>query len=115
VPATHEVLLIAATASVIAAVAWSAFGIARFSGQSGVPSWYRNSLAALFCTVLLLVAAAVVVAVYIEDRHIESSKVNGAAISTSNRPDIDSSGPSWWRWWHRTSLSNYAIGLSTTR
>ena len=67
-PATHEVLVIAATASVIAAVAWSAFGIARFSGQSWVPSWYRNTLAALFCTLLLLVAAAVVVAVYIEDR-----------------------------------------------
>ena len=67
-PATHEVLLIAATASVIVAVAWSAVGIARFSGQSGVPSWYRNTLAALFCTLLLLVAAAVVVAVYIEDR-----------------------------------------------
>ena len=90
-PATHEVLVIAATASVFAAVAWSAFGIARFSGQARVPSWYRNTLAALFCTLLLLVAAAVVVAVSIEDRHIESSKVNGAAISTSivqtsNRP-----------------------------
>jgi uncharacterized membrane protein YjgN (DUF898 family) len=83
VPATHEVLLIAATASVIAAVARSAFGIARFSGQSWVPSWYRHTLAALFCTLLLLVAAAVVVAIYIEDRHIESSKVNGAAMSTS--------------------------------
>ena len=82
-PATHEVLLIAATVSVFAAVVWSAFGIVRFSGQSGVPSWYRYSLAALFCTLLLLVAAAVVVAVYIEDRHIESSKVSGAAISTS--------------------------------
>ena len=91
-PATHEVFVIAATASVIAAVVcvnggrkltpfrrhgvsfqttrtvWLAFGIARFSGQSGVPSWYRNTLAALFCTLLLLVAAAVVVAVYIEDR-----------------------------------------------
>jgi len=83
VPGTHEVLLIAATASVIAAVVWSAFGIARFSGQSAVPSWYRNTLAALFCTLLLLVAATVVVAVYIEDRHNESSKVDGAAISTS--------------------------------
>ena len=82
-PATHEVLLIAATASVIAAVVWSAFGIARFSGQSSVPSWYRNTLAALFCTLPLLVTAAVVVAVYIEDRQIESSKVSGAAISTS--------------------------------
>jgi hypothetical protein len=69
VPATHELLLIAATASVIAAVAWSAFGIVRFSGDNlWVPSWYRSSLAALFCTLLLLVAAAVVVAVYIEDR-----------------------------------------------
>jgi hypothetical protein len=68
VPATHEVLVIAATASVIAAVVWSAFGIARFSAQSWVPSWYRYTLAALFCTLLLLVAAAVVVAVYIEDR-----------------------------------------------
>jgi VIT1/CCC1 family predicted Fe2+/Mn2+ transporter len=67
VPATHEVLVIAATASVIAAVAWSAFGIARFSGQSWVPRWYRNTLAALFCTLPPLVAA-VVVAVYIEDR-----------------------------------------------
>ena len=67
-PATHEVLLIAATASVIAAVVWSAFGIARFSGQSWVPRWYPHTLAALCCTLLLLVAAAVVVAVYIEDR-----------------------------------------------
>ena len=69
-PATHEVLVIAATASVIAAVVWSAFGIARFSAQSWVPSpsWYRYTLAALFCTLLLLVAAAIVVAVYIEDR-----------------------------------------------
>ena len=82
-PGTHEVLLIAATASVIAAFAWSSFVIARLSGQSWVPSWYRNTLATLFCTLLLFVAAAVVVAVYIEDRHIESSKVNGAAISTS--------------------------------
>jgi hypothetical protein len=88
VPATHEMLLIAATASVIAAVAWSAFGIARFSGQSGVPSWYRNTLAALFCTLLLLVAAAVVVAVYIEDRQIESSKVSAATSTSTVRTSI---------------------------
>ena len=66
--ATHEVLVIAATAGVIAAVVWWAFGIARFSGQSWVPRWYPYTLAALCCTLLLLVAAAVVVAVYIEDR-----------------------------------------------
>ena len=56
--------------------------VPQFSGQSWVPSWYRNTLAALFCTLLLLVAAAVVIAVYIEDRHIESSKVSGAAVAS---------------------------------
>ena len=69
VPATHEVLVIAATASVsrrrrVVGVLRDRQIFGTIWGAEVVP----QLLAALFCTLLLLVAAAVVVAVYIEDR-----------------------------------------------